>query len=245
MVENKNLQQGEVPKNAVPATPEVASSETADDVFRLLEGAASSDEEVRVVKVAGEKVNAKEAFQKFKEALQLTREKLTQMGIKIDLNDIQFQKLEGNMVGESVERATLLDPALFRHPVFVIAMVLSHELLHKNNSIPNEGMVQAIAEQLYGGSGNVEHEYKEMVKNFKELAALCDESGDAEVGAREIYELYDVKKYEDIYELFMNKLKTEQEKDEAHEFFARIFPELRYQTDGDTKVREVDLDQRA
>lgn len=239
MSDQKNLQFGpEAANDNAETLP--GTAQTADDVMALLEGAAANDD--KNIKVAGVKltVSPQEALEKFKQALQIARDKLQKLGIEVDLDDVQFQKLEGNMAGESTERAALLDPALFRHPYYVIAEVMTHEETHQNESIPNEGLVQLIVEQLYGGSSNVQHEYAQMVDNFKVFVERCG------VEALEIYKLYEAHNFEGIAKLYdksyVSTLKTESEKDEAYDFYSKIFPELHYTEEGKTDIVDVDTD---
>lgn len=203
-----------------------ASATGAAVLRRLAEAPANSD-----VEVAGERVNAREAHAKFKEALALVKQYLGKV-VDVDLDEIEFTKLEGNIIGEAVERATLLDPAIFRHPAFVIAQVVAHELLHKNTRIPNEGLVQAAVERVFGKSADVQHTYEKMVTDFTELAARFNQHGDSDAGIQEIYRLYDVEDFEAIFEgyekNYMDRLESEDERDRAFEFFLSVFPELEY-----------------
>lgn len=204
-----------------------AASATGAAVLRRLAGAAANTD----VEVAGERVNAPEAHAKFKEALALVKQHLGKV-VDVDLDEIEFTKLEGNIVGEAVERATLLDPAIFRHPAFVIAQVVAHELLHKNTRIPNEGLVQAAVERVFGKSADVQHTYGKMVADFRELAARFNKQGDSDAGIQEIYKLYDKEDFEGIFEgyerNYIDRLESEDERNRSFEFFLSVFPELEY-----------------
>lgn len=214
------------------------NSTTAEDTLTTLaKGVEYGD---RTVDIAGMMVDPVEALNKFKEALAITRDKLQKMGISVDLTDIQFQQLEGFMVGESTESATLMDPALFRHPVLVMAMVLTHELLHQHNNIPNEALVQLIVEQLYGGKDGLQHDYARIVENFGEFVKRC------KVPAINIYKMYAARKFESIMQIYeenyINILSSEAEKDAAYAFFEEdVFPELSYRSETD-KIDVVDVD---
>lgn len=204
-----------------------AASDTGAEVLRKLAGAAANTD----VEVAGERVNARESHARFKEALGLVKQHLGNV-VDVDLNKIEFTKLGGNIVGEAVERATLLDPAIFRHPAFVIAQVVAHELLHKNTRIPNDGLVQAAVERVFGKSTDVQHTYEKMVTDFRELAARFNQHGDSDAGIQEIYRLYDREDFEGIFERYeknyISRLDSEEERDRAFEFFLSVFPELEY-----------------
>ncbi len=204
------------------------TAETADRVMAAVEGVPAAEE----VFVAGVRISARESHEKFKQALALVEQHLGDI-VDIDLSKIEFRKLEGNLVGEAVERATLLDPEIFRHPVFVITQVVAHELLHKNTRIPNEGLVQAAVERVFGKSADVAHSYAEMVRDFEKLAGFFDENDDSDAGIKEIYRLYDAEDYEAIFEGYHKnhilRLETDDEKDGAFEFFHKVFPELEYE----------------
>ncbi len=236
-----------LPKEAQsPSSPADQTADiTAKKVLTLLKGGAAKNTDVEI---AGEKVsNPKEALAKFKEALSLVRKYFSDhLELKIDLDDIQFQKLSGDKVGESTENATLLDPKLFRHPARVIAVVLAHELRHAHDTIQNEGLVQEAVDTVFK-SEDIGHKYGMMVADFRKFAGRFDRGGKAERGSKEIYRLYAAEKFDEIYKRYeknyINKLKTEDKKDEAFEFFISVFPELDYsdswEEEGDFGVKKL------
>jgi hypothetical protein len=214
-----------------PSQSGAVDTGTADTAHKLLSTLKDAPESEEVI-VAGVKINARESYDKFKQALALVEQHIGR-AVDIDLSKIEFQKLEGNIVGEAIERATLLDPEIFRHPVFVIAQIVAHELLHKNTKIPNEGLVQAAVEMVFGKNADIEHSYEELVSNFEKFASLFDEDGNKDAGIEAIYVLYDKKDYEGIFQKFKhgfkrNNINTEEEQDAAFNFFHKVFPELEY-----------------
>ncbi|MDA1060501.1 MAG: hypothetical protein O3B47_01775 [bacterium] len=212
-----------------PGKESAVDSGTADTADKLMNAMKDAPEGQEVV-VASVKINARESYEKFKQALALVKQHIGR-AVDIDLSKIEFQKLEGNLVGESIERATLLDPEIFRHPVFVIAQIVAHELLHKNTRIPNEGLVQAAVEMVFGKHPDIEHSYSELVSNFGKFAVMFDENGNKEAGIEAIYRLYDAEDYEGIFERFKNgfkrnKILSDEDQDKAFDFFHQVFPEL-------------------
>lgn len=200
----------------------------AKKALKFLDKAKKQDS----VDIAGETViDPKQAHEKFVEALKLVRQYFGDH-LDIDLNDITFQKLAGEQVGESTDTQTLVDPKIFRHPAYIIASVLAHELMHEHNEIQNEGMVQACVEAVFG-KNKIEHKYGELVENFEIFAAQFDKDGDKNRGCAKIIKLYKAKKFERIYtrylKTYVKKLKTPEEKIEARKFFQTVFPELEFE----------------
>ncbi len=181
--------------------------------------------------IAGQKIkNPEQAYKNLEFALSKVKEYFSGT-LKIDLSDIQFQKFRGDIVGESKESGTFVDPIMLMHPAIRLAHVISHELAHQNDTIQNEGLVESYVEQFFGDTG-IEHIYDEALNNFTEFAKRFDSSNDAPSATKKIYELYYQGKFESIYkgyhDNYIKNLKTEKEKNEAFKLFRIVFPELEY-----------------
>lgn len=196
---------------------------TAFDVMSVLQEGGS---EIADQKIA----NPEQAYANLQSALSKVKEYFAGT-LKIDLADIKFQKFHGDIVGESKESGTFIDPIMLMHPAIRLAHVMSHELAHQNNTIQNEGLVESFVDQFFGDNG-IEHGYDEALKNFAEFAKRFDSSGDAKLATRKIYELYYQENFESIYKSYhdnyVKNLKTDKEKDEAFQLFRTVFPELEY-----------------
>ncbi len=202
---------------------EKKSGTTASDAMSVLKTGGSE--------IAGQEItNPESAYANLEFALSKVKEYFN-VTLKIDLNDIQFEKFHGDIVGESKESGTFIDPVMLMHPAMRLAHVISHELAHQNNTIQNEGLVESFVDQFFGDDG-VEHGYDEALKHFAEFAKRFDKSDDAKLATTKIYELYYNEKFESIYkgyhDNYVKNLKTDEEKDEAFQLFKTVFPELEY-----------------
>lgn len=200
---------------------EGATETTAFEAFRVLEGRSGD--------VGGMEIHDPEkAAANLNRALGLVQSKLGDR-VKINLNDVHFRVLEGNIIGESKENGTYIDPIMLMHPVMRLVHVLAHELAHQENEIQNEALVEAFVESVFGES-DLDHDYEEGTRLFREFAEKFDANGDTDTGAKKIYELYAAEKYEEIYGQFMANV-PEAQRDEAFSFFQKVFPELEYAGD--------------
>lgn len=182
------------------------------------------------VDIAGQTVNPEKAYANLQEALGLVKQHFGKT-LKIDLNDIQFRQFHGNLVGESTEKGTFVDPAMLMHPAMRLAHVIAHELAHKNKDITNEAVVEGFVHLFFGHDG-AEHVYEKAVEGFEEFAKRFDKNGDVKAGTEKVYKLYYKGNFEKIYEgyeeNYMNGLETIAEKQKAFELFKEVFPELDY-----------------
>lgn len=216
-----------------PDGPEVKARVTADEALDVLKAATTDNAEVgkaAPLQLAGQTVDPERAYKNLEEALKVVK---TYFGgkLKIDLDDLQFQKFHGDMVGESTETATLVDPIMLMHPAMRLAHIIAHELAHDNKKILNEGLVESYVHLWFGEDG-AEGVYDAAVENFKEFAKRFDAGGDAKAGTEKAYELYYNGQFAKLYEgyeaNYMNGLVSDDEKDDAFEFFRKVFPELKY-----------------
>ena len=202
---------------------DLKTATTAADAMSVLKNGGSE--------IAGQKIkNPETAYNNLEFALDKVKLHFNET-LKIDLNDIQFTQFKGNIVGESKESGTYIDPILLMHPAVRLAHVIAHELAHQNNSIQNEGLVESYVDQFFGNNG-VEHGYDEALVNFSKFAERFDSSIDAKTATSKIYELYYSEKFESIYKIYhenyVKTLNSEEEKDEAFKLFQTVFPELEY-----------------
>ena len=121
------------------------------------------------------------------------------------------------------------------HPGARRAHVITHELARQKNEIQNEGLVEAFAETFFQNTG-VEHSYDIDVANLEKFAENSNPGLSREEAVRKIYDLYYQEKYEDIYQEYIN---NQENKDEAHNFFTLVFPELDISKEG--KEGEFDV----
>lgn len=215
-----------------PDAAEEAARVTAGEALDVLKAAATDGPEAgkaAPMQLAGQTVDPERAYKNLEEALKVVK---TYFGgkLKIDLDDLQFQKFHGDIVGESTETATLVDPIMLMHPAMRLAHIIAHELAHDNKKILNEGLVESYVHLWFGEDG-AEGVYDAAVKNFKEFAKRFDAGGDAKAATKRAYELYYSGQFEELYkgyeENYVNKL-GDDEKDEAFQFFRKVFPELKY-----------------
>ena len=229
-----------------------AENVTAKDALGVLEAAAAdqADAGKRTLTLAGQTVDPEQAYKNLEEALKVVKSVFGGK-LKVDLSDLQFQKFHGDMVGESTETATLVDPIMLMHPAMRLAHVIAHELAHDNKKILNEGLVESYVHLWFGEDG-AEGVYDAAVENFKEFAKRFDAGGNAEAGTKRAYELYFSGQYEKLYEEYEeNYIKTRssyEEENVAMSLFKTVFPELKYSATledaGDMVQREVGKDER-
>ena len=146
-----------------------AENVTAKDALGVLEAAAAdqADAGKRTLTLAGQTVDPEQAYKNLEEALKVVKSVFGGK-LKVDLSDLQFQKFHGDMVGESTETATLVDPIMLMHPAMRLAHVIAHELAHDNKKILNEGLVESYVHLWFGEDG-AEGVYDAAVENFKEF----------------------------------------------------------------------------
>jgi len=222
---NRNLNP-EIEALEAENTPvEEAQAVTFNKAVKALKD-ASGKTEVAQQRVANPEV----AYAKLQEALKMVKSYFGKT-LKINLNEISFQKFGGNRVGESTEKGAFIDPVMLLHPAVRLAHVIAHELAHKKKSITNEGLVEGYVHAFFGEDGT-NHTYEESVVKFEEFSAKCANKISMEETTKKIYEHYYAGRFEKIYEMFeknyLKNLKTDAEKDEAFQLFREVFPELRY-----------------
>lgn len=186
------------------------------------------------VDVAGMKAGKPEqAYQKLEEALKYVKRYFGKT-LKINLDEISFQKFTGNIAGESRENGAFISPLLLMHPAIRLAHVIAHELAHDKKKILNEGLVESYVHAFFGEDGT-EHTYDEATAKFAEFAAKCTGKNNTNETTKKMYEFYYAGRFEKIYEMFeknyLNDLETDDEKEEAFKLFREVFPELHYVTD--------------
>lgn len=221
-------------------------SETSKRVEKALKKSGNSKEPVKVADV--EIQAPAQAYDNLQKALNVV-----QRHFKLDKNDLYFQQLEGETVGEAMSDGSIkIDPIMLMHPVNRLAHVIMHELAHKGGKIENDGVVEAYTRQLLKASGmavegadglQTTQKYNVALENFHEFARRVSDGKEISKTIQDIYALYYSGNYESIYELYhdkyMNGLKDDKEKDQAFDFFAEVFPELEVHNDGWYKPCEV------
>ncbi|MFA6917516.1 MAG: hypothetical protein WC285_01605 [Candidatus Gracilibacteria bacterium] len=192
------------------------------------------------VSIADETIRDPEvAYKTFTEAIALVKKHLPGF-LKLNIDELMFQRLAGKVVGRSREEGTIIDPEMLLHPVMRLGTVIFHERLHDKNRVPNEGLVHSNTLMYFQGIETPES-YNAAVAKFERFASIFG-NGDIRKGATAIYKLYykasrsgNAKSYEKIYAKFMNRAKKTGYFDEAsaQKFFNEVFPELKVVRDGD------------
>lgn len=246
MAENKGpkevveLKKSDEGGHAVDA-PKTATTEKA---LKLLKGGveAGAARQAEKQEIAGQKViEPLRAYNNLQEALKLVRGYFGK-NLRIDLNDIQFRKFHGHMVGESTKEGTYVDPIMLMHPAVRLAHVIGHELAHKNKKVMNEALVEGYV-HLFFGHDDAKHGYEKAVGKFEEFAGKFEKNGDMKKIAARIYELYYTGRFEEIYQQYkknyIDGLKSEKDKDKAFKLFGEVFPELHYVENGKFEMKHV------
>lgn len=217
---------------------------TAEEALKLLKGGveAGAARQAERQEIAGQKViEPLRAYNNLQEALKLVRGYFGK-DLKIDLNDIQFRKFHGHMVGESTKEGTYVDPIMLMHPAMRLAHVIGHELAHKNKKVMNEALVEGYVHSWFGHD-DAKHGYEKAVGKFEEFAGKFEKNGDMKKIVARIYELYYTGRFEEIYQPFkknyIDGLKSEKDKDKAFELFREVFPELHYVENGQFEMKHV------
>jgi len=165
--------------------------------------------------------------------------------------DLYFAKFEGETVGEAKEGKIIIDPIMLMHPAHRLAHVIVHEYCH-GNDVENEGLVEARTRALMQKSGLLVEEggelktteaYDVALANFYEFVEKVADGKDISAVVEDVYQLYYSGNYEAIYEMYeekcMDGLKSDEERNEAFEFFETVFPELAVKRAGLYSVREI------
>lgn len=217
---------------------------TAERALKLLKGGVEAGAARKATKqeIAGQQVvEPLKAYNKLQDALKLVKGYFGK-NLKIDLNDIQFRKFHGDMVGESTKDGTYVDPIMLMHPGVRLAHVIAHELAHRNKEVMNEGLVEGYVHMFFGHD-DAEHGYEEAVAKFGQFARRFNKKKGVKKSTERIYELYYSGRYEQIYKEYaknhIDGLKNEGEKDRAFELFREVFPELHYVESGDFEMKQL------
>ncbi|MEK7672267.1 MAG: hypothetical protein AAB373_00125 [Patescibacteria group bacterium] len=213
---------------------------TAVEVFDILgqvEEAREANDNIDQVEIAGVKVeDPVKAYENLEGALKVV-EGYFGSRHDIKLEEIHFEKLPGNQVGEAKEDGIYIDPVMMMHPMRRLAHVMAHEFAHDKKNIMNEQLTESYVELWFKGEGDedIEHGYEKAMESFKEFAEVFDKNGDLQKGILRIYDLYYKHDFHTLYKEFevnhLNKLETEEKKDEAFTLFQTAFPELSYVAD--------------
>jgi hypothetical protein len=174
------------------------------------------------------------AYETFRQALNFVRNQLPSF-LKFEVDQLQFQKLAGEVVGKSEAKGETIDPIMLLHPVMRLATVIFHEMLHNKNRVPNEGVVHTMAE-LYCGKIDTPESYNQAVDKFMKLASIYGK-GKIANGANDIYKLYynasaknKPEYYKTIHQRFLKQAKKQkafESEEAANQFFGEVFPELK------------------
>jgi hypothetical protein len=198
----------------------VKSAIPADEALGHLEDGADQ--------FLGLKLNTVEAATNFKQACELV--KIYGKDVAFKLEDLTFESLSGNMVGESRSDGTYLDPEMLRYSPIIQAKIIYHELRHSNKQMMNEGVSEGGAELKFG-KDTATHPYVEQVAKYLDFAEMFDAGNNANSGDNKIFELYIARDFEGIYSTYEENhidALEDDEKDQAFDFFTEVFPELRY-----------------
>lgn len=151
---------------------------------------------------------------------------------KVDTTKIKFRKMSGNDVGKATDSGVEIDPIMLLHPVSRLAHILAHELTHLDADTDSEGLVEAylIRIGLKDESGEMTEKYDFALNNFHKVADVIDPDRNKAVDF--IYDNYKNERYEPIYLRFL-------ERGGDAEDFWKVFPELYYDDDGETKARPL------
>jgi hypothetical protein len=187
-----------------------------------------------------------QAYKTFLAAIKMVKKQMPGF-LRFTLDQLQFQKLAGEIVGKSDAKGETVDPVMLLHPVMRLATVIFHEILHKKNEVPNEGLVHTLTE-LYCGKIETTKEYSRKVENFMKFAAIYS-NGKIATGAKDIYKLYykassknRPEDYKAIRERFLKQAKKHKmfaSDESAGEFFNEVFPELKVVKDKPVEVPAV------
>lgn len=208
--------------------PEVVSGqvESAKDVEKTLKGAEGKTDVTGV-----EVVNPQQAYKNLETALKMVRKYF-----KFDAKDLYFKQFPGDVAGESVDGKVQVDPIFLMHPAVRLAHIITHEVAHQGGEIENEALVEAFVQAIgFADDGlKLTDEYNMALENFYIFVEEVADGRETEEVVSEIYNLYYNGDYEAIYEMYekkyMSKLKTDEDKNHAFEFFESVFPELEVET---------------
>jgi len=203
------------------------ADQTRIKALTVLEGLETQDDG-EPVEVMGVMIdNPQEAMKNFREALMIA-----DLHLNIDIEDIVFQNLPGSAVGESADGKIILSPKTLNANVAFLLVVLAHEKLHADGAVTNEAVIQLTAEELVKerfpeGSGiQLTAPYANWIRAFENFAKLYPFVGSENDKIKHLYELYLQGRFEDVYQVFMMRFVTPEQKMEAQKVWDAAFPEL-------------------
>lgn len=166
---------------------------------------------------------------------------------KIDKDRIFLQKFSGNLHGESRESGVYIDPANLMN-LSRLVYVMAHELSHKDSRLKEEAIVDAYARAKVALMGfpvdtKLSDDYEEQMKRYEQFVkGVKKDNETVNEAAIRIYEMYDDGKYEEIYEIYFEKVmrgKKAKEQENNFQFFKKIFTELDWEVDGRFHLERV------
>ncbi len=151
--------------------------------------------------------------------------------VEFNLGQLEFEKLEGIVVGRCTAEKIKIDPIMLLHTADRLAAVLMHEVLHQNNEITHDGLVEAMRQNLMGKFDDLPNSYTRLLEDIKEFARLYSKKGDEKSAIEEIYQLYAQEKYDIIYYRFYARVNGQHpfvNEAKIIEYFRGVFTELSF-----------------
>jgi hypothetical protein len=205
-------------EDAQPEGPIEGAKTSYSEIQQRLQSADTGEK----IKIGKMEVDAKEMHRRMEIALATAKEHF-----QITPDDIYFKSFPGNIVGESSSEGIGIDPVMSLHPIARMIRLLIHELGHDWGRIQNEPLVDLFADALgYEEGGGASEKFEKTKVIFSQFIKTISDGRPAVEVIKEVYHLYYTDQFEKIYELA-----------EAHgqaDFFWDVFPELKYQSEGET-----------
>jgi len=234
MRETNRPEDADAEKPESPAPVRNIQKTTYKDALLILAQATQAKKKGKTfeTRIAGMEITDPEkAFKSLQAAFKLVSMYLFKF-LKIDPNKITFEQMEGKTAGLSTTQGIKLDPAMLDHEITELGGVVFHEILHQNDTLQNEGLIQAATDVKFG-TFQVTQEYKDASNKMKDFARIFNKNGDFRQGVLDIYEachkgLKNTKYLERLYKDFIKNTKgVFSSIEEANKYFQEIFPEYR------------------
>lgn len=221
-------------KPVSPAPIRNIQKTTYKEALLILAQASSAKKKGKTfeARIAGMEITDPEkAFKSLQAAFKLVAMYLFKF-LKIDPDKITFEQMEGKTAGLSTTQGIKLDPAMLDHEITELGGVVFHEILHQNDTLQHEGLIQAATDVKFG-TFQVTQEYKDAANKMKDFARIFNKNGDFRQGVLDIYEacykgLKNTKYLDRLYKDFIKNTKgVFASVEEANKYFEEIFPEFR------------------
>ncbi len=179
----------------------------------------------------GRTVDANLLYRNLTDAVKLLEGKLGKFFGGLKLDQVQFEQLPANVVGEALDGKVKIDPILLLHPISRLVAVLAHEFGH--DGVPNEDLADAFVKVFFPNGVDGSAYEAERMEEFAKKANL------------KILDLWKLYRQREFRQIYLAYVKGVGDRGRALKEMQALFPELTFtevplEKDG-WSVRKPDL----